>query len=95
MGMMLLEVVLRGMLMLLLLCWDQEGKTGPVPQTISVADTVPLVSSAQTPCDGTLQCFLRCRLDVPSALQPALVQQNSAAQASLFFLFFFFIMVNY
>lgn len=73
-------------------CWDQEGKTRPVPQTISVAVTAPLVSSAQTPCDDTLQCFLRPRMAVPPALQPASTQQSSAALASLFF---FFLTVNY
>lgn len=56
----------------------------PVTQTISVTVTAPLVSSAQTPCDGTLQRFSRLRMAVPRALQPASVQQSSAAQASLF-----------
>lgn len=87
MGLVLLEAVLKGALVPPLSCWDQEGKTRPVPQTISVAVTAPLVSSAQTPCDGTLQCFPRPRMAVPPALQPASTQQSSAALASLFFFF--------
>ena len=86
----LLEAVPEGTLMLLLSCWDQEGKTRAVPQTISVTVTAPLVSSGQTRCDGTFSVSRDAGLTMPPVLQAASIQQSSAAQASLFFL-----MVNY
>lgn len=86
-GLELLKAVLESALMLLLSCWHQERKTRTVPQTISVSVIAPQVSSAQTPCDDTLQHLLRPRTAMTLALQPTEL-------CGLGF-WFFILMVNY